>query len=609
MACTIDRIKLALHEEVKNIEDITFEETKGSNRYALARIPEGPVKAQNANLDSIVYRSARPAPIGYRAKDMSPRPLIPGTMNGRNQANVDSIFNTDINDIDENNCHGQCIIDFAQGYRRITGTKYELDLSTPEKCARDFDRFDAVQWRYWLREFRNQFTKYGLDNYDENLLNFSIQFGESNTSIVGPNAVNFTAGGWQAPPTSFLSIHHLREWRKRIMRKRRNLGLDTPEGWMMEIEVPMEDWFTAVMMDQTQRYAWTTPGANGVPLSRVALEPLYDPQDGIRKRRYHDYAGIRAYFTEYPIKGYFRRVASTGNEFQFVRVFPYINEIGQEAGLVEIDNPDYDRDHITVDGIRYDLVVLVAYIDRKAFTRFPLAKPHREQSDGVNYNVKVVDGAFIPCNEHNDKFKMVARHEFGFRADNPELAGFLAYKAGYLPGYVNELPSQTGAEGPQDFATAQDFPHCGPDACSIAACAECGQVPDDDLQCVPSGSLPVEVLRVVPNGLVSTVFEGTPYSVTVAVERSGSILSTASVSYATAPAGTLPATAGTHYTTTTGTLSWAAGESGPKYITVPILTNTTGADKRFTITISSPTGATIASGGNVATVSIVDGVS
>lgn len=600
MACSFNRLKVGLLEEVKNITDITHETLEESKSYALSRIPEGKLTAQNANLDSIHYRSARQAPIGYKLKNNDPRALVAGTMVGRDQANNTSIFNTQINNIDENNCAGSCLIDFAQGYRRTQGYKYELSLTTPEYCARDFDRFDAVDFQYWFKEQRNQFTAYGRNNYEENLLNLSIQLGEANTSILGPDQFNVTAGGWQAPPAYFLSIFHLREWRKRLMHNRRNRGLTTPDGWKLEIEAPMEDWFQAVMLDQTKNYQWATP--DGTPLARVALEPLYDPQDGIRTRAYHDYAGIRCYFSEYPIKGYFRRVAGTGTEFQFVRVFHYNTVVGEEAGIYDEINHAYFGDHVTVDGVDYDLVIAIPHIDRDSFVRFPMAKPHLAASASLNYDVRLIDGARIPCNDYDDKWRMVARHGFGIKNEYPELTGFLVYKAGLVPGYVNTLARRENAAGPQDFAVPQTYANCAPDACATANCAACGQVPNDALQCVASGSLPVEVLNLVPGGAVNTIYEGTPYNLTLNITRTNN-LSAATVAYATA-AGT--ATAGTHYTTTSGTATFAAGETS-KQIVVPILSNVTGSNKTFTVTLSSPTGATL--GQSVATVSIVDGVS
>jgi hypothetical protein len=70
-----------------------------------------------------------------------------------------------------------------------------------------------------------------------------------------------------------------------------------------------------------------------------------------------------------------------------------------------------------------------------------------------------------------------------------------------------------------------------------------------------------------------------------------------SVAYATAN-GT--ATAGTDYTTTTGTLNWADGDVAAKAITVPIIHHTLGASaKTFSLALSNPTGIALGSPSSV----------
>ncbi|RLT16026.1 MAG: DUF11 domain-containing protein [Planctomycetota bacterium] len=89
---------------------------------------------------------------------------------------------------------------------------------------------------------------------------------------------------------------------------------------------------------------------------------------------------------------------------------------------------------------------------------------------------------------------------------------------------------------------------------------------------------------------------------TVAILPSGTIPAV-SVNYATIDGS---ATAGVDYTATAGTLSWAAGDTSPKTITVPILENSQiSLDRLFTVALSNPsTNATIATGGSTATVTI-----
>lgn len=82
-------------------------------------------------------------------------------------------------------------------------------------------------------------------------------------------------------------------------------------------------------------------------------------------------------------------------------------------------------------------------------------------------------------------------------------------------------------------------------------------------------------------------------SVTLTVTRSSGTDGAATVNYATA-AGT--ATAGVDFTATSGSLSWAAGESTSKTIVVPILNDAlVEGNETFTVTLSGATGATLGS--------------
>jgi hypothetical protein len=93
-------------------------------------------------------------------------------------------------------------------------------------------------------------------------------------------------------------------------------------------------------------------------------------------------------------------------------------------------------------------------------------------------------------------------------------------------------------------------------------------------------------------------------TVQVRVDRApGSALVPATVNYATA---NVTALAGAHYTTRTGTLTWAAGDAEPKFIPVPIIDNAAAnASRSFRVNLSGPTGAPIL-GSAFATVTILD---
>jgi Ca2+-binding RTX toxin-like protein len=104
------------------------------------------------------------------------------------------------------------------------------------------------------------------------------------------------------------------------------------------------------------------------------------------------------------------------------------------------------------------------------------------------------------------------------------------------------------------------------------------------------GNLQLPTINLSP--LSQTVVEGltTPQNVTYTVTLSSPTTQTISVNYATAN-GT--ATAGLDYTATIGTLTFAPGATS-KVINIPILNDSLNeADETFTLTLSSPTNASL----------------
>ncbi len=89
----------------------------------------------------------------------------------------------------------------------------------------------------------------------------------------------------------------------------------------------------------------------------------------------------------------------------------------------------------------------------------------------------------------------------------------------------------------------------------------------------------------------------------VGVTRHGPAASAGSVAFATANGSAI---AGTDFTATSGTLSWAAGETGVKYVFIPIVDNAAADGNRtFTLDLSSPAGGSI-SGSASSTITILD---
>jgi hypothetical protein len=595
-SCNPDKIRSALYEETENITDIVREKIKTSDRLALRMVPDGGVVRRNQNNDSVIYGEARQAPIAYRSVDHSERALVEGTMTGQDQRGQNGIFETDINEIDDNACHGQVTIDFSQGYRIRRTRDYELSVDTPVKCARELDRLGREHIIGYFKGFRNQFTRWGLDNFSDNLLNLCIQYSEANASVIAGNQFNVTTGGWQAPPQKRITIHFLQDYRLHIMNELKGRGMEVPEDWFLEVEMPREDWIDAVRMDQITRNGTGTV---------YNTEWLKDDEGPMRGRQMAVYGGIKCYFNETPIRGYFKRVGTVGgnDNFRFVRVYDWKNSRDEVGGIATVANHDYHNDTIVVDGISYPMVTLIPHIDPRSFKRYGLVKPIKPIGDdnaGVNYEVRVIDGANLGCNDFNDKFKLAARHEFRFKAMYPEFSGFIAYRHSRRAGYELNVNNRDYTGGPDTPALPEQFRVGHPDNCQQAECAQCDKITDENGQCIEQEDAENSVLRLLPAGAVTAAVFGANTSVTFTVERSGALGAPASVAYATAN-GT--ASSGSDYTATSGTLSWDAYDNEPKTITVPVLA---AADdgQTFTLTISGASGATIATGAAVATVTI-----
>ena len=119
----------------------------------------------------------------------------------------------------------------------------------------------------------------------------------------------------------------------------------------------------------------------------------------------------------------------------------------------------------------------------------------------------------------------------------------------------------------------------------------------------------VDALTSIPAGTIQ--FTSATYSVNenggsvlITVTRTGGSSGAVGVSYATSN-GT--ATAGSDYTSTSGTLSWANGDTANKTFTVSITNDSLDQpNETFTVTLSSPTGGATLGSPSSTTVTIID---
>lgn len=584
----------ALHEDKDRIEDIVFDDMMKSKSFVMNMIPDGGVVNYNDNNDTIEYTAARQAFRQYREQNADPKALVEGQVPGRDCNGRTGLFDADVNDVDPNACHGSCLFKFGQGYKIYKTKDYELPMSTPEVCARDYIRMGRAHVDGYFRGLFKQYREYGMDNFEANLQNLVIANGEANMSIIAANHFEVSKGGFIAPPEGCLSIHHLQMYRKYMEIEG---GLDI-NGYL-EINATREDWQRAVLEDQARRY-----GQSG----QTSFDTMFfdDTYGNLQGREFHVYGGIRCVFDERPVRGYFKPAGTSGGEqlYDFVRVYHWKNVPNEDGGLSAEPNHDYYNQVVTCDGIDYDMCTLAFVVNRKSFKRYGLGAAKKYaggKPTAQTWTMEVRDGAYLPCNDYNDKFKLVSRHAFRFKVEKAELSGAIAYRHCVNDGYLLTPTNISVDTVTQSFASPENYEKCAAGTCDKSNCACEGEIADDNGTCVAEGTDSLVYLE--PCAVATTVFYGDAYAIELEVVRDGNTVGEITVEYATAD-GT--ATAGTDYTDTSGTITFADGEGGSKAITIPIL-DATAATNTFTVTLSNATGDATLGDCVVTTVTIEDG--
>lgn len=598
--CSPDKIVAGLHEQAEIVTDIVRQRIELSDRLALRMVPDGGTVRRHSNQDTVIYGEARQASVAYKSLDHSVKALkAGGEFPGRDLHGSNGIFENEENDLSDNACHGQVTIDFSQGFRVRRTIDKGLSFDTPVKCSRELDSQGEAHIRGYFTGFKNQFTRFGLDNFSDNLLNLTIQYSEANASVLASNQFNVSTGGWQAPPLYRISIHFLQDYRDHIVAELKGRGMEVSDDWVLEVEMPRNDWADAVQADQLARN----------PTGTVYNTTRFKDEEGpMRGRAFEVYGGIKCYFNETPIRGYFKKTGTSGGNdiYRFVRVYDWQNTIDEEAGLVTGVNHQYRKDTVVVDGISHPMVTLIPHIDPRSFKRYGLVKPLKpfgSDNAGVNYEVRVIDGARLGGNDFDDKFKFAARHEFRFKALYPEFSGYIAYLHGQRAGYTLSVTNRDYTEGPDKFVSPEAFRLAEPDANQLAECAQCGKVSEADGECVAPESVTAAVLGLAPAGAVNVAFLGSALTVRLAVERTGGLAGAASVTWTSAHVTTND----TDFLDGTGTLAWEAGDADPKFIEIDILATAVAAtDQTFTVTLTLPVGATLKTGADVTTVTLED---
>lgn len=299
-----------------------------------------------------------------------------------------------------------------------------------------------------------------------------------------------------------------------------------------------------------------------------------------------------------PILGYNHQISTA--EFAFEPISTRRWRAGTGAGVVYDYDEDYDKPTITLNGQTYDSIEIIPIVSPQAFYQSPMVAPalniENVNTDAMMWNgttIRTIGGADIDCNEDRNKFFWKLKHAFKLVPRKPFLSSFyVVRKSDYIRGN-----NQLGLSFDTAAAAAQTYGIGAGRNANADSCADQRQGLYYPFEPAPNALS--DICDPITNsaGEFRTNCAGTVQqdatSVVLTVERINGSSGAASIAWA-ANDGT--GVAATDYTDGSGTLSWADGEYGVKYITIAI-PETARHGKTFTVTYSSVTGASLVDDG------------
>lgn len=559
-------MKTAIAAEVGNIQGMAERFIAESNDYLINRIPQRQYRPELGE-DPIRVRYST-APIEEREYAEI---LVTGEENGsmaaRNCNGDDAEIAASINKRGAYGCNlpGQTLHGGYDVFQRVLkGKAYETD----PVCV--LDLILKAHYNDYIRMLRNDLPKRAVEQFGYSLERNVIEFGQYNTSCV--NGFVFSNGNFPAAPQGCLDLGTVR----------RIFSILEAQGWTGAREVT-----TSHAAFETMRLNYK----KNTGLELQATLASSDTQFLDNDAQVVDWAGIRWVLLKRPTRGY---LVDVNGGKQFIPVRPTIARAGTGQGVVVDVNEDYFNCHTYCDGERRELYEIGFYIHPTASSRESFAVPQvadkRFSQNLFNFEVRMVDGAFIDCNVDNLKFFFRLMHAYAFESTNPELMGAVIYRVQPDCIYVNEpcgcdRPDDTD---PVDMAPAKPQQHnaCSHDDANDDCSDEIAQAvlpapTQDDPTPAPSAG----TIRFVNTAIITETDAGT---VKVWVERIGGVSGAASVELNTSDGTGVNATDYTDIAPTT--LTWADGEAGRKSVTVPILPDGDG-NKTFNVDRTSPVGA------------------
>lgn len=565
------RLKTAIAFESNNILGMSERYLKDASEYHMQRIPQGQFD-ETAGVDPrhIRYSSAPLTEHGY--EEILTHGQTVGTMESRGCDGAETDLAATVDDKGAFGCHIPPGSRIRGGYDEFRRTMKGKAWETEPFCAFDLMLKGPGHARAFVEMLRRDLPRRGKEGFCYALERNVMDSGKYNLAIHA--GFQLQEGGFYAPPTGVLEIGYLKRLRSIVV----------AEGWTgpFEIEVSREALAIAVQNWKADHNL------------TINTNPVSNDGIGLEGREVVEFEGIHFVITDLPTRGYLR-VTPTGHEF--VRVLPTQPKVGTGAGVVTETNPDYWACRTVCDGITYELYEVAWFIHstfavREALGAFGVAGVGFDAMQ-FNFQVNLIDGPYLDCNEDNFKGKFRILHAYAFSPRNPELGGAILYRAQPDIIRVHEPTCETETlPAESEVVPAQPVPPTH-DACSEVACDECDDYetpvdpsPTEDEPCPENGAGTLTFLDCGP--VATTKGVG---SIFVTVERVGGTSGGASVRVDTADD---TAADGVDYTAVAAEfLYWGDGEGGQKTVEIDIDPTGLGAGLIFDVNLTNAVGAAI----------------
>ena len=480
-------------------------------------------------------------------------------------------------------CSSNYCGEFAFGVDAFKPSFYSYERRFPTICI-DSAMSQPREVKGTLQAIRNDGPKLVMSDLDYLMFDLVVKRGPGNTSIAQDVKfgidVGLSNGEFPYLPQSYLNHEFCKRIQEIVMMDPDNHGKTfTVEASTHQIEKAIED-------DQRLKL-----------ITRDSARVIEDP---FRAEMVQMYDGIR--YLSKDIADYVG-VIDNGASCTFIRPRRHVHQAGTEYGVTA--RPNYalaEGCNIQCGGRTLPKYEAISWYLEDSVQYVPFIAPGNIPTSGeerIKDNVYASPTAFKTywvaphavetpgsCpNDRNQFQQMGQRVVFGLynRPDRIDHGMILAQPVHRCITLVDNCcpddvpPTTTKAVSRED------------DYCDLAGTEGCDPC-DGSAGTDGGGELPAGAGAFsFPFGSAMTRVEGVDDEAVVCIERTGGDDGVATITL-TANDGT--GVAATNYTATTVNLSWAAGETGAKCITVPLLDADIGAAVNFTVDATSPVGAT-----------------